>query len=272
MTTRQPVLFVSHGAPDLLMAPGATGRLWAELGRHLPRPTAILAISAHWESARPAVSATAQPATLHDFGGFAAELYAMQYPVPGAVRLAERAALLLDAAGLSTRVDTQRGLDHGAWVPLRLMHPAADIPVSQLSVQPHAGPSWHRQVGAALRPLRDEGVLILASGAVTHNFAWLYAPGAPAYPPAVEFAHWLAHALANGGEADPLSYRTLAPHGAEAHPTEEHLLPIFVALGATDERDSVQRLGTGFTYGGLAMDAYLWQTEGKTFPFVDNLQ
>ncbi len=260
MTQRQPVLFVSHGAPDLLLHPGATGALWSALGRTLPRPTAILAISAHWESRQPRVGAAAKPATLHDFGGFPRPLYTLQYPAPGAVRLANRVQSLLEAAGQAIAIDPQRGLDHGAWAPLKLIHPAADIPVSQLSIQPQAGPAWHRQLGALLRPLRDEGVLLLASGAITHNFAWLSEPGAPAYPPAVEFAQWLGHALIDAGASGPLAYRATAPHGQAAHPTEEHLLPLFVAWGASDDGDRAMRLTPEFTYGGLAMDAYLWQS------------
>lgn len=260
MSARQPVLFLSHGAPDLALRPGVAGALWSQLGRQLPRPSAVLVISAHWEAASAAVGAAARPATMHDFGGFARPLYQMAYPAPGATALAERVAGLLAAAGEPVRIDRQRGLDHGAWVPLSLMHPAADIPVSQLASVPRAGPTWHRRLGELLRPLRDEGVLILASGAVTHNFAWLDEPHAPAYPAAATFAHWLGQALAEARTEDLLDYRARAPHGATAHPTDEHLLPLFVAWGASAAGDRVQRLDAGYTYGGLAMDAYLWQS------------
>ena len=259
MSARQPVLFVSHGAPDLVLDPGVTGRLWSDIGRRLPIPEAILVISAHWESAQLSVSAAAHPETMHDFGGFPRSMYAIQYPAPGAVNLAGRIAALLEVGGLATRIDHLRGLDHGAWVPLKFIYPAADIPVSQLSIHPRAGPAWHRNLGALLRPLRDEGVLILATGAVTHNFGWLSAPGSPAYPDAVDFSNWLERALAAGAEADLLAYRTRSRFGAEAHPTEEHLMPLFVAWGAADDGDRILRLNQEFTYGGLAMDAYLWQ-------------
>ena len=272
MTARHPVLFVSHGAPDLLLNPAATGALWSALGHRLPRPVAILVVSAHWESATPTVSATPRPATVHDFGGFPKAIYEMQYPAPGAVRLADRVMTLLAAAQLPVQTDHRRGLDHGAWVPLKLMHPAADIPVSQLSVLPHAGPAWHRQLGAALQPLRDEGVLILASGAITHNFGWLGAPGSRPYPPAVEFAHWVEHTLSQADDAALIAYRRQAPHGASAHPTEEHLLPFFVAWGAADRNDRISRLVPEFTYGGLAMDAYLWQPAGQPLLTMETMQ
>jgi 4,5-DOPA dioxygenase extradiol len=166
---------------------------------------------------------------------------------------------LFQGAGQPIGVSADRGLDHGAWVPLRFIYPDADIPVCQLSLQHDAGPAWHRDVGRILRQLRDEGVLILASGSVTHNFGWLSGHGSPAYPPAVEFAQWLGQAITDQREADVLAYRDRAPHGAAAHPTEEHLLPLFVAWGAADADDDVTRLTPEYTYGGLAMDVYLWQ-------------
>lgn len=264
MSTRHPVVFISHGAPDLLLNPGATGELWSALGRRLPRPKAILVVSAHWEANRTLVSAAAAPETMHDFGGFPRALYAMHYPAPGAVQLAGRVAALLGTGGLDVdedvQMDQRRGLDHGAWVPLTLMYPEADIPVSQLAVQPRSGPAWHRELGRLLQPLRDEGVLILASGAITHNFGWLRQPGSPPFPPAVEFATWFGQTLTEGEDEALLDYRHRAPHGAAAHPTEEHLLPFFVAWGASGPGDRVTRLAPEYTYGGLAMDAYLWES------------
>ncbi len=256
-----PILFVSHGAPDILLNPGATGAMWADLGQQLPKPSAILVVSAHWETKTPTISAAAQPDTLHDFGGFPRSLYAIRYPAPGTVDLAGRVASLFNHAGLPIRVSANRGLDHGAWVPLRLIYPDADIPVCQLSVQPTAGTAWHRDLGRILRPLRDEGVLILASGSVTHNFGWLTAPGSPPFAPAVEFTHWLGRAITGHRDDDLLAYRDRAPHGAAAHPTEEHLLPLFVAWGMADPDDSVTWRTPEYTYGGLAMTACLWQRD-----------
>lgn len=258
MPIRQPVLFVSHGSPDILLRPGRTGALWQALGQSIPRPEAILAVSAHWEAPFPTVGGASRPETIHDFGGFPRALYEIQYSPPGAAFLADRVKALLEDGGLAASIDRRRGLDHGAWVPLMMMYPDVDIPVTQVSVSPRAGPAWHRRLGALLAPLRDEGILILGSGAVTHNFGWLGAADAPPYPPAVAFADWLGQTLASGSGTDLLEYRALAPYGKEAHPTEEHLLPLIVAWGATDEEDVLQRLVPEFTHGGLAMDAYLW--------------
>lgn len=165
---RLPALFISHGAPTLALEPGPTRGFLAQLGSGFERPRAILSISAHWETPAPEISAVLQPETIHDFYGFPEALYAMRYPAPGAPELAARAVQLLAGSGIGA-VTAQRGLDHGAWVPLMLMYSQADIPVTQLSVQSVLGPEHHWRMGEALRPLRDEGVLIIASGSVTHN-------------------------------------------------------------------------------------------------------
>ena len=171
--SRLPVVFVSHGAPDaLLKAPEAVA-CWRGIGRDIPLPAAILAISAHWEARQPTASLSGAPETLHDFSGFSPVLHAMQYPAPGAPALAERAVALLFAAGTAAELHPSRGLDHGAWVPLSAMFPQADVPVTQLSLMRNASPAAHFALGQALAPLRDEGVLILATGSITHNFGWL---------------------------------------------------------------------------------------------------
>ena len=255
--SRMPVVFVSHGAPDaLLKAPEAVA-CWREIGRDLPRPSAILAVSAHWEARQPTASLSGAPETIHDFSGFAAELHAMQYPAPGAPALAERAVALLSAAGTAAELHPSRGLDHGAWVPLSAMFPQADVPVTQLSLVRNAGPAAHLALGQALAPLRDEGVLIVATGSITHNFGWLdWQEAGDPVPRAQTFADWVAEHAASGDVAALLDYRA-APHGAAAHPTEEHLLPFFVALGAADG-DLPTHYRPPFAYGGLAMDAYVW--------------
>lgn len=268
VSPRHPVLFVSHGAPDLLLKPGATVRLWEQLGQALPRPRAILVISAHWVASQPTVSTASHPETIHDFGGFAEALYHMSYPAPGAPDLAQRVRELLAEAGLPHAETPDRGLDHGAWIPLTALYPDADIPVVQLALQPFAGPDWHRRVGTALRPLRDEGVLILASGAVTHNFGWLeWGKNDTIVPQARIFADWLGDTLARDDRPALQDYRRIAPQGAAAHPSEEHLLPLFVALGAAQPGEKPLRMAPEYTYGGLAMDAYLWQ-EGSSSPFT----
>lgn len=256
--SRHPILFVSHGAPDLLLAPGKTGDLWRVLGEELPRPRAILAVSAHWGAEQPTVSTAVKPRTIHDFSGFPEALYQLNYPAPGAPELGERVVELLAAAGLPTVRHPGRGLDHGAWAPLSLLYPQANVPVTQLALQPNAGPDWHLRLGEALRPLRDEGVLILASGSVTHNFGWLAPPGSPPLPAASNFSEWLAVRLQADDRSGLADYRRQSPTGAAAHPSEEHLLPLFVALGAAAAGEMATRHAPEFTYGSLAMDAYVW--------------
>ena len=258
----EPVVFVSHGAPDaLLRAPDAVAS-WREIGRTIPQPSAILVVSAHWENRKPTVSLSDAPETLYDFSGFSPELYRMQYPAPGAPALAERATALLSAAGQQTDRDAKRGLDHGAWVPLYAMYPEANMPVTQLSLMQDAGPETHFKLGQALAPLRDEGVLIVCSGSITHNFAWLdwrAASGQPPFPKAEAFSQWVADHLAAQDVSALLDYRN-APYGAESHPGEEHFMPFFVALGAANG-ETPQRYRPSFTYGALSMDAYVWRDQ-----------
>ena len=260
MSVRMPVVFVSHGAPDALLKAADAVACWRELGKQIPEPTAILVISAHWEARQATVSLSGAPETIHDFGGFAPELHRMQYPAPGAPALAERVVSLLAASGITAALHPSRGLDHGAWVPLSAMYPQANVLVTQLSLIHNGGAATHVALGQALAPLRDEGVLIIASGAITHNFAWLdwqatndQAP----LPQAQVFTDWLAEKLAAHDVAALQDYRA-APYGAESHPTEEHFIPLFVALGAA-MNDNAQRYRPQFTYGALAMDAYLWR-------------
>src|SRR5512141_1025377 len=164
-----PTLFLSHGSPMHAIEPGAAGRAWKTLGRTLPRPRAVLMVSAHWETAVPMLTGNPKPQTIHDFGGFPKELYALSYAAPGDPALAARAVALLKNAGITAGVDGCRGLDHGAWVPLRWMYPGHDVPVIQLSVQTELGAAHHLRLGRALAPLADEGVLIVGSGHTTHN-------------------------------------------------------------------------------------------------------
>ena len=256
--TRQPALFISHGAPTLALEPGAARDFLARLGAGLTRPRAILVVSAHWETAVPAVSTATQPETIHDFHGFTQALYRMRYPAPGAPDVARQAMQLLAAAGMTVTAVPERGLDHGAWVPLALMFPAADIPVAQLAVQTRLGPAHHLRLGEALRPLRDAGVLIVGSGSSTHNLGEFGRHDYAAAPPAwvSDFNEWLAAAVAAGRAADLLDYRRLAPHAVRNHPTEEHLLPLFAALGAATPGTPPQRIHAGYTHGVIGMDAY----------------
>ena len=252
-----PSLFLSHGAPTLLLDAVPARDFLARLGGELPRPSAIIVASAHWETSVPTITAAPHPETIHDFSGFPEALYRQTYPAPGSPDLAERVADLLTPAGLACHIDGQRGLDHGAWVPLKLLYPEADIPVIQLSIQPHLGPGHHYQLGRALAPLRAENVLIIGSGSLTHNLRELDWSGAAGEPQWVsEFAQWFEQALREGRTCDLLAYRRLAPHAERAHPRDEHLLPLFVALGAGGDGARARQLHASATFGSLRMDAY----------------
>lgn len=250
-------LFVSHGAPTLPFEDVAARDFLKDLAKTMPRPAAILVVSAHWETRIPTVNAVERNGTIHDFSGFPAALYKLAYPAPGDPVLADRIVDLLGEAGLPAATDTQRGLDHGAWVPLMLAWPDADIPVLQLSVQSHLGPGHHLELGRALTPLTEEGVLILASGSFTHDLSsWRGQAGMEEPEWVSSFAGWFDTALREKRTCDVLSYRHLAPHAVRNHPTEEHLLPLFVALGAAGANPVATRLHAGSTHGVLRMDAY----------------
>ncbi|MFK2879215.1 dioxygenase family protein [Rhodanobacter hydrolyticus] len=254
-----PSLYVSHGSPMTALQPGATGERLAELARALPRPKAIVIASAHWLAHSPLVGGALQPETIHDFHGFPPELYQLRYPAPGAPALAAQVVELLDQAGLAPSLDPQRGLDHGAWVPLRLLYPAADIPVVPVSVQPgQAGPAHQYALGRALAPLREQGVLLIGSGSITHNLHDLRSGySAEREAPYVRpFIGWIEQKLAAGDVDALLDYRRQAPFAQHAHPTDEHLLPLFFALGAAGEGTHAQRIDAGIDLGFLAMDIY----------------
>ena len=251
-----PPVFISHGSPLLMLEPGRAGPAWQALARELPRPRAILAVSAHWTTRAPAVSAATQPATIHDFYGFPQALYALDYPAPGAADLAAMVVELLPGI----EVDRQRGLDHGAWSPLRFMYPAADIPVIQLAVMPQADAEAHYRLGQALRMLTRRGVLILASGGLTHNLRDLVADAADgaALPYVAEFRDWFVAALQRHDLAALFAWRRQAPHAARAHPSPEHLLPLYVALGAAADQGELRSAFSDCQLGALALDAFVF--------------
>lgn len=230
-----------------------------QLPRLLPeRPKAILVVSAHWERLRPTLNAPVVNENIHDFSGFPPALYQLAYPAPPSANLARRAAELLEEAGIPAEIDTRRGLDHGAWAPLLVSWPEADIPVVQLSVQTRLGPEHHYRLGQALKPLREEGVLILGSGSFTHDLSSFRSSGgridAPEQGWVQAFAGWMISALREGRIDDLLNYRTRAPEAAHNHPTEEHLLPLYAALGAGNGQ--TEHLHQSTTYGILRMDAF----------------
>ncbi|MDH4558597.1 dioxygenase [Pseudomonas sp. BN417] len=250
-----PSLFISHGSPMLALEPGASGPALKALADALPRPKAILVVSAHWESDRLLLSGGAQPETWHDFYGFPSALYAVQYPAPGAPELAREIANLLTEAGLTAGVDAERPFDHGTWVPLSLMYPDANIPVVQLSLPTRLGPAFQTRVGRALAGLRQRGILLIGSGSITHNLGeldWRAGPDVIT-PWAKEFRDWMAAHLEADDEAALHDYRRLAPHAARNHPRDEHLLPLYFARGAGDRFGLVH---SGFTLGALGMDIY----------------
>ena len=250
-----PSLFISHGSPMLALEPGASGPALQRLAAELPRPKAIVVVSAHWESRELQVASAARPETWHDFGGFPAALFAVQYPAPGAPELAAEIADLLTDAGLPARLDPQRPFDHGAWVPLSLMYPQADIPVVQVSLPSRMGPALQGQVGRALAGLRAQGILLIGSGSITHNLRELDWRAGPerATPWALEFRDWMVDKLTAGDDGALNNYRQQAPHAVRNHPSDEHLLPLYFARGAGEHFSIAHQ---GFTLGALGMDIY----------------
>ncbi len=253
-----PSLFLSHGSPMVALTRDPAHDFLAGLGAALGRPRAILVASAHWETAVPMVNAVARNRTIHDFGGFPRALYELRYEAPGDPVLAEQVADLLGSAGLQAGIDRARGLDHGAWVPLLLAYPQADVPVLQISVQSHLGPAHHFEVGRALAPLRAQGVLVIGSGSFTHDLSRFRGQeaDAPEAPDVAAFSAWMEAALLAGRRCELLTYRHKAPFAAAQHPTEEHLLPLFVAMGAAGAESRAERLHASVSYGMLRMDAY----------------
>ena len=252
-----PTLVLSHGSPTLPFDDVPARAFLTGLAASLPRPDAIVIASAHWETDVPTVNAVATNATIYDFYGFPEALYRLTYPAPGAPALAERIADMLGAAGLRSRIDQMRGLDHGAWVPAMLIWPDPALPVLQLSIQSRLGPGHHVQLGQALAELRRQNVLVIGSGSFTHNLRALVRHGAAAEPPWVTaFADWMHEALIAGRTCDLVSYRAKAPYAQENHPTDEHLLPLYVALGAAGQQARATRIHSSTTLGSLRMDAY----------------
>ncbi|MEC5386620.1 class III extradiol ring-cleavage dioxygenase [Uliginosibacterium sp. H3] len=257
---RLPSLFISHGSPMHALHAGAAGEAWAALAQRIGKPRAILMASAHWETNIPMVTGTAQPETIHDFGGFPAELYRIQYAAPGAPALAEEVQGLLRKADICTGIEANRGLDHGAWSPLLHMYPDADVPVLQLAMQADRGARHHLAMGRALEPLRDEGVLIIGSGHMTHNLRDFFTQrgqgGGATASYAREFRDWVDQRIQENRADELVDWNTQAPSALRAHPTPEHFLPLFVALGAAGERWQTETVFAGFEGGSLAMDAY----------------
>lgn len=254
-----PSLFVSHGAPTFALDPGLLGPKLKQLGERLPDLTAVAVISAHWQTTGVQVMKTAAPETLHDFGGFPQALYRLRYPAPGAPALASDTAALLKTAGIDASLDDRRGLDHGAWVPLLYLLPEAQVPVYQVSMPSDLDAQGALRLGRALKSLRHRGVLVMGSGSLTHNLGEIGLSDPRATKYAAEFTAWVRAHIETRDLQALTDYRRRAPHAVRAHPTEEHFLPLLVALGASDDADAVTVIEGGMTYGVLSMESYAFE-------------
>ena len=259
-----PTLFVPHGAPTFALRPGAAGAAISAAAQALPLPRAIVIVSAHWDTAEPTVGFAERLETIHDFWGFPDALYALRYPATGCREASEEVLAALNAAGLPAHADANHGLDHGAWVPLRLMFPEADVPVIPVSLQSRGGPQQAYRLGQALAPLVARGFLVIGSGNITHNlrdYQMAAATGGqtPAY--VREFSEWVSGQISAGHIEALLDYRQQAPGGVQAHPSDEHLLPLYVALGAAGKQAQARRIHAGIDDYVIAMDAYSFQPQ-----------
>lgn len=260
-SVRAPAVFLSHGAPTLALEHSPAGQFLDALASRWPRPAAIVVASAHYPAAPVQVGAAPRPETWHDFRGFPAPLHVLQYPAAGSPGLAQRIVAMLQADGIEARLDPMRRLDHGVWVPLLRMWPDANIPVVPLSVDPHGDAASHLRVGRSLHALRDEGVMVLGSGGFVHNLGALEfgTPDAPLPDWAAAFMAWMHAALARGDMAALERWRDEAPFARQAHPTVEHLMPLFVAAGAALPGEMPTVLHRSHEYGSLALDAFAWE-------------
>ncbi len=275
MDTSLPSIFVSHGSPMIALEPGAAGAFMQRLGPAISatfgKPKAIVSISAHTAARVPVVLAGARHSAFYDFGGFDPELFTLRYDAPGDPALAARVLALLRSADIPAESVEQGGLDHGAWTALRYLYPAADIPIVPLAFVQSDSPARQFALGAALASLTQDGVLVLGSGSITHNLRRVFSGGGlhpdkaqPEIPESAAFRDWIAD-RSRALDWDALfAYRTRAPHGVDMHPTDEHLLPWYVAAGAGGRTSAPLRLHDGVTMGSLGMDAYAFGPAART--------
>lgn len=257
--TKMPVVFISHGSPLAAIEHDSYTRALHRMGEDLPRPRAIVVVSAHWESVAPIrVGMSERPPLIYDFGGFPAELYELKYACPGDRGLSDDILALLKDAGVKAVGDPARGLDHGAWVPLMHAYPGADIPVVEVTLPVPRKPSEMLALGAALAPLRDRGVLLIGSGGIVHNLhrVRFEDKDAPIESWALSFDDWVRARLETQDVSSLSDYRNLAPEASAAVPTSEHFDPLFVVLGASGRRDRVKDLYEGFQYGNLSLRTF----------------
>lgn len=254
MIATLPGLFISHGSPMLALEPEQVGPALHRLSINLPQPRAIVVMSAHWESDTLEVSTATRPETWHDFRGFPKELYQIRYPAAGEPELAERIIHLLQEAHIDAHANALRPRDHGVWMPLLHLYPEADIPVIQISLPMKMSAQQIYQIGQILAPLREEQILLIGSGSITHNLAELSWSEEQAPTPAwaSAFRNWIVNHLANDDFPAVLAWQN-APYVRRNHPTLEHLAPLFFAMG-TGYRFSV--VHSSFSLGALGMDLY----------------
>lgn len=256
-----PVLFIAHGSPSLVIDPlnPYCGFLSA-LPSSLPRPKAIVLFTAHWEAGVQQIGGAAAYETIYDFYGFPDEMYRIIYPAKGDPELAAEIAALLEEAGIASAIDDRRGLDHGAWVVLRIMFPQADIPVVALSVDPNLSPAEQYRIGQALAALREKDILMIGSGGTVHNLYRLdrriTQPGDGAVDWAVQFDDWLEKQLSNWDTGSLFAYESLAPHAKMAVPRNEHLIPLFYAMGAADQSRKAELLHRSYQFGSLSLSCW----------------
>ncbi len=253
MEQKMPALYIGHGAPPLLEDPIWSSEL-AGWSKELAKPKAILIVSAHWESAPLTIGATETDPLIYDFGGFAPKYYNIQYSAPGAPELAARIKGLM---GEHVAEQPKRGLDHGAYIPLMKMYPNADIPVLQMSI-PTQDPEKLFAIGKKLAPLRDEGILIIGSGFLTHGLPYLKEFRIEATPPgwSIEFDLWAKEVLERGAIDELMNYKALAPGLPYAHPTVEHFAPIFITLGAAEVADAAPKMAIEGYWMGLSKRSF----------------
>lgn len=256
--TTAPALFISHGAPTFALEPGLLGPRLSSIGERLDNVKALLVVSPHWQTEHTAIMTTPYPPTLHDYGGFPRELYRIEHPAIGHPSLASEIGQSLADTGRHIQLDHRRGLDHGAWVPLRYLDPKAQIPSFQVSLRSNLDAAGAVRLGKALAPWRRQGVAIIGSGSLTHNLLEFRDGLTHEARYTAEFRDWVRDAVVRRDVDELIDYRRLAPHARRAHPTEEHFLPLLVALGASFDGESVHVIDAGTTYGVLSMESYAW--------------
>ncbi len=255
---KQPALFISHGSPMMAVEKSKTSLFLQQLGRKIPRPKAIIVFSAHFDNPQDIVISSARsPKTIHDFYGFPDALYALHYHAPGSPELAEQVAQLFKQQGITPILDSEQGWDHGVWIPLRLIYPQADIPIVTISINSRLGATANYRYGQIVSELREQGVLIIGSGGISHNLREIFNPSQSAESRArvQSFTHWVKNKLLSGDIKALLNYLNEAPEVLFNHPTQEHFLPLLAALGSSD-LSAVKQIHEDSEYGMLALDAY----------------